>query len=124
MKVFEGIIVSIGMNKTVVVEVTRRTPHPLYKKLIKRSKKYKVDSGDKTLFVGNVVKIAETRPISKGKYFKILEVIGMTEIVAKSERPVKLEEPKIKEEKVENISSVEVKKPVRIKVKAVKKESK
>ncbi|GEM_PF-106634 len=77
MKILEGIIVSTGMNKTVVVEVTRKTPHPLYKKLIKRSKKYKVDnSGFEDLAVGTVVKIVETRPISKNKYFKVSEILG------------------------------------------------
>ena len=66
MKVFEGIIISVGMNKTVVVEVSRRTPHPLYRKLIKRSKKLKADNaGFEELEVGNRVKIIETRPISK-----------------------------------------------------------
>lgn len=77
MKILEGIIVSTGMNKTVVVEVTRKTPHPLYKKLIKRSKKYKVDSsGFEDITVGSVIRIAETRPISKDKYFKVSEILG------------------------------------------------
>ena len=75
MKIFEGKIVSIKMNKTVVVEITRRTPHPLYKKLIRRSKNFKADSGDQTLIVGQRVKIAETKPISKGKFFKVVEVL-------------------------------------------------
>lgn len=77
MKILEGIIVSTGMNKTIVVEVTRKTPHPLYKKLIKRSKKYKVDnSGFEDITVGSVVRITETRPISKDKYFKVSEILG------------------------------------------------
>lgn len=77
MKVFEGIIVSNGMNKTAVVEVYRRISHPLYKKLIKKSKKYKVDNnGFGDIVVGSVVRITETKPISKDKYFKILEVLN------------------------------------------------
>jgi small subunit ribosomal protein S17 len=63
------------MNKTAVVEIIRRTPHPLYKKLLKRSKKFKADTGDLTLVLGQKVKIAETKPISKGKFFKVMEVI-------------------------------------------------
>jgi small subunit ribosomal protein S17 len=75
MKTFEGKIVSLKMNKTAVVEIIRRTPHPLYKKLLKRSKKFKADTGDLTLVLGQKVKIAETKPISKGKFFKVMEVI-------------------------------------------------
>lgn len=74
-KIFNGIVVSVKMNKTAVVEVTRRTPHPLYKKLLKRSKKYKVDTGELKISAGDRVKITETRPVSKDKHFKIVEVI-------------------------------------------------
>jgi small subunit ribosomal protein S17 len=70
-----GKIISTKMNKTVVVEVIRKTPHPLYKKLIKRSKNLKADSGELTLNVGDKVKIVQTKPISKDKFFKVLEVI-------------------------------------------------
>lgn len=75
MKVFEGKVVSLKMNKTAVVEIVRRTPHPLYKKLLRRSKRYKADTGDLTLVLGQKVKIVETKPISKGKFFKVTEVI-------------------------------------------------
>ena len=74
-KTFVGKIVSIKMNRTVVVEVVRKTPHPLYKKLIKRSGRFMADTGELTLNVGDKVKIAETRPMSKNKFFKVLEVI-------------------------------------------------
>jgi small subunit ribosomal protein S17 len=73
MKIFEGVVVSLKTNNTVIVEVTRRTPHPLYRKLIKRSKKYKVDMAGHELAMGQSVKIVETRPISKDKYFKVME---------------------------------------------------
>ena len=75
-KVLEGKIVSNKMQKTVVVEVTRKTPHPLYKKLIKRSKKFLADSGEQTYQVGQIVKIVETRPLSKTKRFKVMEKEG------------------------------------------------
>ncbi|HUD10035.1 MAG TPA: 30S ribosomal protein S17 [Patescibacteria group bacterium] len=75
MKTFEGKIVSLKMNKTAVVEVVRRTPHPLYKKLLRRSKKYKADTAGLELVLGQKVKIAETKPMSKGKFFKVMEVV-------------------------------------------------
>jgi len=73
-KILEGKIVSLKMGNTAVVEVTRKVTHPLYKKLLKRSKRYKADINGITLFLGNSVKIVSTRPISKDKHFKILEV--------------------------------------------------
>ena len=73
-KTLTGKVVSVKMNNTVVVEVTRRTPHPLYKKLIRKSKKYKVDPGEFKVELGNTVIIAETKPVSKEKYFKVIEI--------------------------------------------------
>lgn len=70
-----GKIISIKMNNTVIVEVTRRVAHPLYRKLVKKSKKYKVDSTGLTLNLGDKVKIGSIRPMSKEKYFKVLGVI-------------------------------------------------
>jgi small subunit ribosomal protein S17 len=75
MKTFSGKIVSVKMNKTVVVEIIRKTPHPLYKKLMRRSKNYKADTAGLELIVGQTVKIAETKPMAKGKFFKVMEVI-------------------------------------------------
>lgn len=83
MKTFTGIVTATKMKDTVVVEVTRRTPHPLYKKLLKRSTKFKVAAPAHTLSVGDTVTIGETRPISKDVHFKIIEV--KTKIV--SEKP-------------------------------------
>jgi len=75
MKTLSGKIVSLKMNKTAIVEVTRYRQHPLYKKLLKISKRYKADKGDLELEIGYNVKIVETKPISKDKNFKIMEVI-------------------------------------------------
>jgi small subunit ribosomal protein S17 len=74
-KTFVGTVVSLKMQNTVVVEVVRRKPHPLYKKLLKRSKKYKADLGGLTLSLGDRVKIEETKPLSKNKNFKVMEVV-------------------------------------------------
>lgn len=74
-KTLEGIIVSVKMAKTAVVKITRKFPHPLYKKLIKKDSNLNVDVGTFTLKVGDKVKITEVKPISKTKHFKVLEVI-------------------------------------------------
>lgn len=71
-----GKVVSSGMEKTVVVEVSQTKKHPLYQKLLKRSKKMKADCGLFTPKVGDTVVIEETRPISKGKFFKVVEVVA------------------------------------------------
>jgi small subunit ribosomal protein S17 len=73
-KKLKGTIVSLKMQKTAVVEVPRLAPHPLYKKLLRRSTKIKADTTGFELKVGEKVIIGETRPISKDKKFKILEV--------------------------------------------------
>lgn len=73
-KRFEGIVVSLKMQNTAVVEISRRVPHPLYKKLLKRSKKFKADYSNMDLKLGDRVVIEETKPISKGKKFKVMEV--------------------------------------------------
>lgn len=70
-KVLSGVVTSTSMQDTIVVEVTRRTPHPLYKKLMKRSKKFKVDPAGIEVTVGQQVSIIETRKMSKDKYFKL-----------------------------------------------------
>ncbi len=75
-RVFDGTVLSLKMQKTAVVEVIRKKPHPLYRKLLKRSKKYKADTLDLSLTVGDHVRIVETRPISKDKYFKVEKVLS------------------------------------------------
>lgn len=74
-RTFVGKITSLKMTNTAVVEITTRTPHPLYRKLLRRSKNFKADTNGLTLEVGQKVKIVETRPISKDKSFKVMEVI-------------------------------------------------
>ena len=74
-KVRTGRVVSNKMDKTAVVLVERQTAHPLYNKRYKRSKKYKVHDEHNELNVGDIVRIMETRPLSKDKYFRLVEVI-------------------------------------------------
>lgn len=70
-KVLKGKVTSIKMQGTIVVEVTNRVPHPLYKKLLKKSKKFKVASNGQEVKVGQEVKITEAKKMSKGKYFEL-----------------------------------------------------
>ena len=70
-KTLKGIIVSTKMQDTVVVEVSWKKPHPLYKKLLKRSKKFKVATNGQEVKIGDAVTIVETKPISKDKHFML-----------------------------------------------------
>lgn len=74
-KTLEGKVVSLKMDKTVVIETVRYVPHRLYKKLLKRSKKFKVDKGSFDLKLGDRVKVSEVKPISRSKHFKVVEVL-------------------------------------------------
>jgi small subunit ribosomal protein S17 len=75
MKQLQGIVVSIKMQKSAVVKVDRHYRHPLYKKTVKRSKKYLVHD-EKEVKEGDKVLIQECRPMSKRKRFKIIKVIN------------------------------------------------
>lgn len=78
MKKLQGKVTSLKTSNTAAVEVERVWAHPLYQKLVKRSKKYACDFDSKTieLFVNDVVEIQETRPLSKNKRFKVVKKIG------------------------------------------------
>ena len=66
-RLLSGIVVSANSSKTIVVKVTRRVKHKLYKKIITRSKKYHAHDEDNKYKVGDIVSIMETKPISKLK---------------------------------------------------------
>lgn len=72
-RILTGIIVSDKADKTVVVKVERRVKHPLYGKIIKRSKKYHAHDESNEFKAGETVRIEETRPISKLKTWKVTE---------------------------------------------------
>jgi small subunit ribosomal protein S17 len=74
-KVRRGLVVSDKMNRTIVVEVIDRVRHPLYGKIVRRSKKFHADDQGNQAKVGDLVTIMETRPISKTKHFRLLEII-------------------------------------------------
>ncbi|WP_457679665.1 30S ribosomal protein S17 [Thermovibrio sp.] len=74
-KVRIGVVVSDKMDKTVVVRVTREFRHPLYGKRVKKSKKYMAHDELNQCQVGDVVKIMETRPLSRHKRWRVVEII-------------------------------------------------
>ena len=74
-KVRVGEVVSDKMNKTIVVRVDRTTTHPVYKRVISKSKKFKVHDEKNVAKIGDKVRIEETRPLSKEKRWRLLEVI-------------------------------------------------
>lgn len=74
-KIFTGRVVSDKMDKTVVVEVTRLVQHPLYKKTVKSRKKFMAHDETNACKVGDIVKIKESRPLSRRKRWVVLEIL-------------------------------------------------
>ena len=70
-----GRVVSDKMDKTCVVAIEDRVQHPLYKKIIKRTLKLKVHDANNECAVGDRIKIMETRPLSKDKRWRLVEII-------------------------------------------------
>jgi small subunit ribosomal protein S17 len=70
-----GVVVSDKMNKTVTVQVERKTQHPIYKKYIKRYTIYKAHDEKNTCKTGDKVLIVETRPLSKTKRWNVKEIV-------------------------------------------------
>jgi small subunit ribosomal protein S17 len=73
-----GTVIGKKMMKTVTVLVERQVRHPLYKKTIRRRKNFLVHDEADTCKVGDVVRIIETRPISKRKTWRVLEIVGLS----------------------------------------------
>jgi small subunit ribosomal protein S17 len=71
-RILQGVVVSDKMDKTVTVQVERRFKHALYKKFIRRSKKYAAHDETNAVKVGDVVKIQECRPMSKRKKWEVV----------------------------------------------------
>ncbi len=74
-KIFTGLVVSDKMDKTIVVKITTKVLHPLYKKYVTKSVKYKAHDEKNDAKTGDTVKIIECRPISKEKCWSMQEVI-------------------------------------------------
>ena len=71
-RILQGVVVSDKNDKTVVVQVDRRTIHPLLKKTVRRSKKYHAHDEENAFKVGDVVRIEEGRPVSKNKRWYVI----------------------------------------------------
>ena len=80
-RTFEGRVVSKMMDKTAVVAVESRKAHPLYKKIMKRQARFKVHDESNSCQVGDVVRIVESRPISKSKHWRVAEIAARGEII-------------------------------------------
>ena len=72
-RILNGKVVKKSGDKTVSVLVTRQTTHPIYKKIIRLSKKYLAHDNDNSFSVGDSVKIQETRPMSKSKSWEVIK---------------------------------------------------
>ena len=70
-----GLVVSDKMDKTIVVAVERRMQHPLYKKVIRRTKKFHAHDETNKCNIGDLVRIRESRPLSKTKRWRLVEVV-------------------------------------------------
>ncbi len=70
-----GIVVSDKMDKTVVVAISIKKKHPIYGKFITSTKKYKAHDEKNECKIGDTVRIVETRPLSKDKYFRVQEIV-------------------------------------------------
>jgi small subunit ribosomal protein S17 len=75
LKLQSGIVVSNNMDKSIVVKIDRKIKHPIYKKTIKRSKKYIVHDEQNECKIGDQVQIAECRPLSKKKRFRLYKLL-------------------------------------------------
>ena len=79
-KTLVGRVVSDKMNKTVVVEVEALHHHPLYKKVIRRVTRYKAHDEKSQCHVGDLVKLVETRPLSKDKRWRVAEIVAKGQV--------------------------------------------
>ena len=70
-----GVVISDKMDKTITVAIERLVPHPLYKKVLRRTKKVHAHDEENTCNVGDTVRVQETRPLSKLKRWRLVEVV-------------------------------------------------
>ena len=75
-----GLVVSDKMEKTVVVAIERRVPHPVYGKMVTRTKRLKAHDEENSAKVGDTVRIVETRPLSARKRWRVVEIIQKAEL--------------------------------------------
>lgn len=76
LKLQSGVVISKNMEKSIVVKIERKIKHPIYKKTIKRSKKYVAHDENNKCKVGDFVQIAECRPLSKRKRYRLYKLFS------------------------------------------------
>ncbi len=74
-QILQGVVVSDKMEKTIVIEIVMRKLHPLYKKYLTRSKKVKAHDETNDAKVGDIVRVVETRPLSRDKRWRLAEIV-------------------------------------------------
>jgi small subunit ribosomal protein S17 len=84
----EGVVVSSKMDKTIVIRVDRRTRHPIYGKVMNVSKKYYAHDEKNEAKAGDTVRIVESRPLSRLKRWKLVQVLKKGEVIEKIESEV------------------------------------
>ena len=82
-----GEVVSIKMTKTIIVQVSRRVPHPLYKRIITKRKKFYAHDEESRAKLGDVVRIIECRPLSKLKRWRVEEIVGQGKVPGRKQAP-------------------------------------
>lgn len=113
-----GTVIARKMSKTVTVQVVRQIRHPLYKKIVRKKQAFLVHDETEKCKIGDVVRIIETRPISKLKRWRVLEIVGMkpaltaselAEVIGIAEAPEAVETAESAEavESAENVEAVE-----------------
>jgi small subunit ribosomal protein S17 len=75
-----GVVVSDKMDKTITVKVVRASKHPVYSKMMKKQAKFKAHDEKKEAKIGDTVRIAETRPLSKTKRWRLIEVVNKASV--------------------------------------------
>jgi small subunit ribosomal protein S17 len=98
-RILTGTVVSDKGDKTIVVKVERKVKHPLYGKIIRRSKKYHAHDEANAVRTGEVVRIEETKPISKLKTWRVLDVVGGSADIAPTVAEITANDPKGSREK-------------------------
>lgn len=86
-KKFTGTVISDRMQKTIIVRITRISKHPKYGRIMKKYNKFKAHDEKNSAKVGDVVRIEETRPLSKDKRFRLIEIIKKAQVHSEIKEP-------------------------------------
>jgi small subunit ribosomal protein S17 len=117
-----GTVIARKMSKTVTVQVVRQIRHPLYKKIVRKKQTFLVHDETEKCKIGDVIRIIETRPISKLKRWRVLEIVGMKPALTASELAEVVEAAEAGEpvesaegvETAENVEAAEAGEPVEV----------